>query len=98
MPSDETYNGWRNYETWNVHLWLSNDESSYNDVRQVIADRLASDMETDDRILADLVREYVGDTIGLGGYGDAITGMAGDLIGHALSRVDWSAIVAAFRE
>jgi hypothetical protein len=29
--SDETkrYNGWSNYETWCVHLWLTNEEGSY---------------------------------------------------------------------
>ena len=26
---DVKYNGWKNYETWNVALWLQNDEPLY---------------------------------------------------------------------
>lgn len=27
---NETYNGWSNYETWNVALWLQNDFEFYS--------------------------------------------------------------------
>ena len=28
------YNGWWNYETWNLKLWLDNDEVTYNMVQE----------------------------------------------------------------
>ena len=28
--ADTTYNGWKNYETWNVALWLGNDYPLYS--------------------------------------------------------------------
>ena len=28
--SDTSYNGWSNWATWNMALWLDNDESFYN--------------------------------------------------------------------
>ena len=31
---DTTFNGWTNYETWNVSLWLQNDEGLYNLARE----------------------------------------------------------------
>ena len=31
---DVSYNGWENYETWNVALWINNDEGLYNLARE----------------------------------------------------------------
>ncbi len=32
--TDVSYNGWTNYETWNVVLWIENDESTQNFIQE----------------------------------------------------------------
>ena len=32
--TNNTFNGWSNYETWNVALWLQNDEGLYGIARR----------------------------------------------------------------
>lgn len=33
---DTTYNGWKNWATWNVALWLGNDENLYKLSRRFV--------------------------------------------------------------
>ena len=43
MTNDNEYNGWTNYETWNVALYMGNDEGIYNflleGLRHLLAER-----------------------------------------------------------
>ena len=34
---EQEYNGWRNYQTWNVALWIDNDEGLYHAARDYAA-------------------------------------------------------------
>src|SRR5262245_41764338 len=35
---DTTYNGWKNYETWAVNLWMTNDQGSDSYYRQMASE------------------------------------------------------------
>jgi hypothetical protein len=82
--SDKTYNGWSNYETWNVNLWLDNEPGTYDEKREIV--RTATSEYKAAQALKDWVEEMMPD---LGAT------MWADLLGSALSEVDWDEIVEA---
>jgi len=58
----KTYNGYTNYETWAVNLWLDNDQGTYNMVREWAEDAIKQSRHESRRaegILADMLKDYI---------------------------------------
>lgn len=100
LHEERGYNGWSNYETWAVSLWLDNEQSSYLYWREQAARHrqeapTASDFrrgilteEQEARYnLAKQLKEEVTDASPL-----CDASMYADLLGAALSEVDWMEI------
>jgi hypothetical protein len=94
--SDETYNGWSNYPTWCVNLWLSNDEGLDHATREIVSAEILSD--PDDHVyrvgIADALKAWVRDVLAP----DLGASFAADLLGYALDQVNWYEIADAWIE
>jgi hypothetical protein len=73
------YNGWTNYETWAVHLWMDNEESS-----QKYWHSISKNCDTAWELAEKLKDEHL-DTIADAG----LVGFMADLIHAAFSEVNW---------
>jgi hypothetical protein len=91
---DETYDGWTNYPTWAVNLWLSSDEVSYNGTLELAREswEVADDhpeyltREEAARIqLADVLAHECEEADPLADEASVFS----DLIGWAIGNVDW---------
>lgn len=87
--ADQTYNGWKNYETWAIGLFLDGNYTGEGTYRQVL--ELAEEADGDAYALAGSLREYVEEEVTPEGEP---SGLATDLIGAALSEVDWDELAS----
>lgn len=93
-----SYNGWSNYETWAVKLWLDNEYGSYSYVTGRAKDLYALVIDDDDMpnaigTLADELKDQHEEANPLE---DAEASVFTDLLRAALSEVDWREIAEAY--
>lgn len=88
-----SYQGWKNYETWAVSLWLDNEEGSYHYLRE-LADSAAVGNDREDATveLAQAVKSWLEESA------PEVEGLWGDLLSAALSEVDWYEVAASALE
>ena len=82
------YNGWTNYETWNIALWIGNDVTLHTATIAVAKGKLGR-AEKADRIKSWFEHEAELTVVP--------TGWQTDLLTHALSRVNWDEIVENYQ-
>jgi hypothetical protein len=95
------YNGWPNYETWAVNIWLTNEPDTYERLMSVVqnCDTLSVQAET----LREWIRPDEGDTWDNDGQGMTSlmavpVGMYVDLLAAAFDMVQWREIIRVHSE
>ena len=97
------YNGWTNYETWVVALWMDNERGSQEYWQSIAAElsdptspEYIKDENTQKCRVADRLKDEHEEAL------PELTGFAADLLNAAMSEVDWyeiaSNLVDAVRE
>ena len=108
----ERYNGWANYPTWAVNLWLSNDRGLYDMTNEAVDEEIGDapnciqvkeGIWTVEQAIrfntADHLREMVEELPHMTGEAEVLnTGFTADLYGWALGQVDWHEIADAWIE
>jgi hypothetical protein len=92
--SERTYNGWTNYETWNVKLWLDNDEGTAgywaSVAEELLHYRHRNTVEEATGKLAEQLKDELNEAMP-----DLGASCWADLLGAALSEVNWYEIAEA---
>jgi hypothetical protein len=88
--NDQEYNGWKNYETWIVALWINNDQGLQETVHDMARDCVDNEHANYD--LSHAIKDMIEEMNPLNDTADLFT----DLLNAALSEVDWYELAESF--
>ena len=107
LRADKIYNGWSNFETWDIHLWLTNEQDTYNLCRELarecieqastcsqVEEGIWQEVQARRFLLADRLRDHIEEINPLVGNASLFS----DLLGSAIQEVDWHEVADAFLE
>ncbi len=87
------HNGWTNYETWLVKLWMDNEQGTQDYFQEQAEEVLKRNPDADDhdnaQTLAAMIQEYHEEAL------PKLEGFAADLMNAALSEVNWEEIAGS---
>jgi len=78
------YNGWKNYETWAVKLWMDNEEDSYHYWRE------RAEETKDNYSLSEELKDWMEENFPI-----TTNNIYSDLLSAAISEIDWYEISEA---
>jgi hypothetical protein len=94
----DRYNGWTNYETWNLKLWIDNDQGLYAQWQEAAHEAIGNTNATDDlatrkrEAAEELAEQLAADTAAAR---PACEGFYGDVLGAAIGAIDYREIAEA---
>ena len=104
--TNETYNGWKNYETWVTKLWLDNDQEYYNHQKKLLEHARALAVTDPSEVLTveentlynldTLLRETVEEMVM--NDGDVFNGLKQDLLRSAVENISFREMAQAIME
>lgn len=86
MDPNNRYNGWTNWETWIVNLWMDNDQKLYQHFLDITREEVSGNKELCTFTISVILREYFDE------WAPEIDGLYLDLLNGAMREVNWREI------